>query len=214
MHGFDSRSYLTKDFRYRYGESKEENYMSMDVSIALKDIIGKTNQQRATHHRLQVTASPLDSWHWRAVKVWTMTAEEMRRFWVEGQTACFVVLLDQEGQVIRGVGNTTAIRYGIEGQFTRMSPFEKQYPEPLGNFVMGAGGRFWVEIEDDLYSSDTVTGITLQNPDDTDPLAHHTTVVAFQACRAEDEAEPSPEQSKLDLARSLAKQLLDVLESV
>jgi len=186
----------------------------MDVSIALKDIIGKTNQQRATHHRLQVTASPLDSWHWRAVKVWTMTAEEMRRFWVEGQTACFVVLLDQEGRVIRGVGNTTVIRYGIEGQPGQISLFEKQYPEPLGNFVMGAGGEFSVEIEDDVYSSDTVTGITLQNPDDTDPLAHHTTVIVFQVCRAEDEAEPSPEQSKLDLARSLAKQLLDVLESV
>ena len=188
--------------------------MSMDVSIALKDIIGKPNQQRATHHRLQVTASPLDSWHWRAVKIWTMTAEEMRRFGVEGQTACFVVLLSLDGQIFRGVSHTTVIRYGIEGQPGQVSLFEKQYPEPLGNFVMGAGGRFWIEIEDDLYSSDTVTGITLQNPDDTDPLAHHTTVVAFQACRAEDEAEPLPEQSKLDLARSLAKQLLEVLESV
>ena len=116
--------------------------------------------------------------------------------------------------MIRGVGNTTVIRYGIEGQPGQTLAFEKQYPEPLGNFVMGAGGRFWVEIEDDMYSSDTVTGITLQNPDDTDPLAHHTTVIGFQVCRAEDEAEPSPEQSKLDLARSLAKQLLDVLESV
>ncbi len=190
--------------------------MSIDVSVALKDVIGKVNQQRAMHHRLQATPSSMASWHWRAVKIWTMTTEEMRRFGVEGQTACFVVLLDQEGQVIRNASSShvTAIRYGIEGQFARMSPFEKQYPEPLGNFVMGAGGRFWVEIEDDMYSSDMVTGITLQNPDDTDPLAHHTTVIVFQVCRAEDEAEPSPEQSKLDLARSLAKQLLDVLESV
>ena len=188
--------------------------MSIDVSVALKDIIGKPNQQRATHPRLQITPSPLASWHWRAVKVWTMTAEEMRRFGVEGQTACFVVLLSLDGQILRGVSNTTAIRYGVEGQPGHMSPFEKKYPEPLGNFVMGAGGRFWAEIEDDMYSSDTVTGITLQNPDDTDPLAHHTTVVVFQSCPAEDEAEPSPEQSKLDLARSLAKQLLDVLESV
>ena len=188
--------------------------MSIDVSVALKDIIGKTNQQRATHHRLQAIPSSIASWHWRAVEIWTMTAEEMRRFGVEGQTACFVVLLDNEGRVIRGVGNTTVIRYGIEGQPGQTLVFEKQYPEPLGNFVMGAGGRFWVEIEDDMYSSDTVTGITLQNPDDTDPLAHHTTVIVFQVCRTEDEAEPSPEQSKLDLARSLAKQLLDVLESV
>lgn len=188
--------------------------MSMDVSIALKGIIGKVNQKRATHPRLQITPSPLASWHWRAVKIWTMTTEEMRRFGVEGQTACFVVLLGLDGQIFRGVSHTTAIRYGIEGQPGQVSLFEKQYPEPLGNFVMGAGGSFWVEIEDDMFSSDTVTGITLQNPDDTDPLAHHTTVIAFQLCPTEDESEPSPEQSKLDLARSLAKQLLEVLESV
>lgn len=188
--------------------------MSIDVSVALKDIIGKVNQKRATHPRLQIIPSPLASWHWRTVKVWTMTTEEMRRFGVEGQTACFVVLLSLDGQILRGVSHTTAIRYGVEGQFMRMSPFEKQYPEPLGNFVMGAGGEFSVEIEDDMYSSDTVTGITLQNPDDTDPLAHHTTVIVFQLCPTEDEAEPLPEQSKLDLARSLAKQLLEVLKSV
>lgn len=138
--------------------------------------------QNYTNGRITVLAAKTNP-RWVPVLIWQMTVAEMIEWGVAGQTACFNVLLDGNGLP---VGSATAqasglsLRYGWSNE-TKSAPFEKIWPEPQGNFVMGAGGDYWVEIAGYGVFSDLVSGITLQNPaDEADPNGHHVSVIAWQ----------------------------------
>lgn len=138
--------------------------------------------QNYTNGRITVLAAKTNP-RWVPVLIWQMTVAEMIEWGVAGQTACFNVLLDGNGSLVElsaAQASGLSLRYGWDKE-TKHAPFEKAKPEPIGNFVMGAGGEYWAEVAGVGVVSDMVSGVTLHNPNDqADPWAHHVTVIAWQ----------------------------------
>lgn len=176
--------------RTKLGMWEQELDMSMNVSQIVANFKRENNTLLNRSHRVQVQRVAAKR-KWTPIFIWAMTKWEMEQEGVAGQTACFHVLLSTIGEPV-WVGKIEddmglSLRYGWgDGDFR--APFEKTFPEPHGNFVMGAGAEYWAKIDDiDGTPSDTVTGITLTNrEDEADPFAHHTTLVIWQLQDEED----------------------------
>lgn len=132
-----------------------------------------------------IGAAVIPAWH--CIYTWQMTNEEMRQFGVDGQSLCYVVMLDEDGYPLRASDLALYyIRYAWEGikldEIPNPSPFEKALPEPPGNIALFHGAKYWLEIGDksNLVMSDRVLNITATNPQDSDPNSHHVSVVVFQ----------------------------------
>lgn len=156
---------------------------------------------------------------WTPVLIWQFTASEARSFGVEGQGNCFVVPLDRSGTPMYG-RLRLFIATGWEGMRPDETPqpqsFEKQFPEPAGNVSLFGQAKYWIEIDDRTGTpSDRVVGITLANPSDMDPNAHHCTLVVFQIQR-QDEQRPDGGTVSVSLAelRRLQKQVQDVADAL
>lgn len=124
---------------------------------------------------------------WQCVCTWQMTISEMKARGVEGQSNCYVIALDEQGEPLRASDLALYyIRHGWEGmrpdEVTDPAPFEKQWPEPPGNIPLFHGATYWLEIgaKNNDVMSDRVYGITATNPSDSDPNGHHVSVVVFQ----------------------------------
>lgn len=138
--------------------------------------------QNYTNGRITVLAAKTNP-RWVPVLIWQMTVAEMIEWGVAGQTACFNVLLDGNGSLVElstAQASGLSLRYGWDKEM-KHAPFEKAKPEPIGNFVMGAGGEYWAEVAGVGVVSDMVSGVTLHNPNDqADPNGHHVSVIAWQ----------------------------------
>lgn len=197
--------------------------MTMNVAPIVANFNRPNNPLLNRSHRIQVQSVAVAK-RWTPVFIWQMNKQEMEREGVQGQTACFNALLSTQGPPVwEGKiddDSGLSLRYGW-GNETFTSRFEKSWPEPPGNFVMGAGASYWVEIADDEgIPSDRVTGVTLANPDDTDPFAHHTALIVWQL--QDDDVpmvvDPRPDGGcatisimKLRAAQQAAKALYDAL---
>lgn len=177
--------------------------MSININEVLQDVLGKQDNPIASHHRLEVIPPNFKGSCWVPVKIWTMTKEEMERYGVGGQRCCFIVLLNKFGEAIYNT-ESIHVRYGWNGSATLKAPLEKQYPEPVTNFVLG-GGEYWVEVDDMNAAPYRVEGITMANPDESDANAHHCTLIAYQHFETIEPAD------KVTRAKRLLQQALDVL---
>ena len=124
---------------------------------------------------------------WTPVLIWQLTVAEMVMMGVAGQTACFNIVLDENGlpaNVVELRAAGLSVRYGYD-TFTETAQFEKVWPEPQTNFAMGMGGRYWCQIDGLGGNTDRVYGVTLRNPADVDdPNGHHATVIVWQFQKA------------------------------
>lgn len=126
---------------------------------------------------VQVVAS---SNKWTPVLIWQMTQQEMNANGVGGQPLCHVGLLDKNGNPFWNgpvQDRSLAIKHGWADmtEAPPNAPFEKSFPEPPGNVVLG-WGKYWFEVADPRYPSDRVTGVTLGSPSSP---AHHVTLILF-----------------------------------
>lgn len=162
------------------------------MSLSAQTLINKFNLNTPnltpldlTNGRFKVLGVKTPDNKWSPVFIWQMTVAEMEGWGVAGQTVCHNIMLDGDGKPmladeLRRLG--MSLRYGWNGSNSDLSaPFEKVWPEPVGNFALGNGGVYWVEIDSPLGLSDQVDGVTLQNPYDVvDPNGHHVTVIVWQ----------------------------------
>jgi len=183
--------------------------MSLNIEETLQDVLGKPDNPIASHPRLEVVPTDFRGACWVPVKIWTMTKAEMERYGVGGQRCCFIVLLNKFGDPIYST-EAISISYGWNGSTTYKAPLEKQYPEPVANFVLGEG-EYWVEAADMDAAPYRIEGITMTNPDDSDRYAHHCTLIVYQLRIPKQNIEPAEPVNKVTRAKKLLQQALDVL---
>lgn len=183
--------------------------MSLNIEETLQDVLGKPDNPIASHHRLEVIPPNFKGSCWVPVKIWTMTKAEMERYGVGGQRCCFIVLLNKFGDPIYST-EAISISYGWNGSTTYKAPLEKQYPEPVANFVLGEG-EYWVEVDDMDAAPYRVEGITMENPDDVDPHSHHCTLIVYQIKIPKLTHETLEPADKITRAKRLLQQAMDVL---
>lgn len=157
--------------------------MALDIRPFLVGL-NKENNALVNHTPRISVQSVADKRRWTPVYIKQFTAAEAKQLGIEGQGNCFVVLLDRIGNPTYGSLNLY-IDHGWKDmrpdEKPQTKPLDKSFPEPTGNISLFGAAKYWIEIADITnVPSDRVLGITLANPDDSDPNAHHSTLVIWQ----------------------------------
>lgn len=153
---------------------------------------------------------------WKAMTVHKLTPDENR-----GKHHVYIVLLNDSYEFIYTVAFETKIGYSWEGMREDEQPNpitpDKRYPEPIANIPMYKGQKLNVWIQDHDFSSDVVSGLTVDLPDESEgnTYGHHSFLVVFKLSNiknTENPVNPSEDDIKFIVNQKVIEELDEIIK--
>lgn len=123
----------------------------------------------------------LGSVRWTVEAVHKLTPDEN-----QGKHHIYIILLNDNHEFIYSPPFETKVEYTWEGrredELAPVVALEKKYPEPIANIPMYKGQKITVWIKDSDFGSDSVSGLTVDLPDEStgNTYGHHSYLIVFK----------------------------------